>query len=175
MNTNWILIRWPLGTQVRLTWLAPLANQQNGDLLGYKIFLLATSQSADKEEMEVCFFSCLSLSHLLVSIELLTGSGSTTTTTTTSGGAGVAHEPLAAVHGHVHRVPHPDRRLQSGRRRAALGARHRPHAAGHSRTARTPPVTWLFFCFHFVFTGLDFVSTFFIGSYWLWALDDGTR
>ena len=40
-------------TEVRLTWMAPLASQQNGDLLGYKIFYLATSQSIDKEEMEV--------------------------------------------------------------------------------------------------------------------------
>ncbi|XP_032779959.2 protein sidekick isoform X2 [Daphnia magna] len=40
-------------TEVRLTWVAPLASQQNGDLLGYKIFYLATSQSIDKEEMEV--------------------------------------------------------------------------------------------------------------------------
>lgn len=38
---------------MRLTWVAPLASQQNGDLLGYKIFYLATSQSIDKEEMEV--------------------------------------------------------------------------------------------------------------------------
>lgn len=40
-------------TEVRLTWVAPLASQQNGDLLGYKIFYLATSQPIDKEEMEV--------------------------------------------------------------------------------------------------------------------------
>lgn len=40
-------------TEVRLTWVAPFASQQNGDLLGYKIFYLATSQTIDKEEMEV--------------------------------------------------------------------------------------------------------------------------
>lgn len=40
-------------TEVRLNWLAPLASQQNGDLLGYKIFYVATSQPIDKEEMEV--------------------------------------------------------------------------------------------------------------------------
>ncbi len=40
-------------TEVRLTWVAPLASQQNGDLLGYKIFYLATNQPINKEEMEV--------------------------------------------------------------------------------------------------------------------------
>ena len=40
-------------TEVRLNWVPPLASQQNGDLLGYKIFYLATSQPIDKEEMEV--------------------------------------------------------------------------------------------------------------------------
>lgn len=40
-------------TEVRLTWLAPLASQQNGDLLGYKIFYVVTNQSTDREEMEV--------------------------------------------------------------------------------------------------------------------------
>ena len=40
-------------TEVRLSWVAPLASQQNGDLLGYKIFYVATNQSTDREEMEV--------------------------------------------------------------------------------------------------------------------------
>ncbi|XP_063224987.1 protein sidekick isoform X2 [Bacillus rossius redtenbacheri] len=40
-------------TEVRLRWRAPRQNQQNGDLLGYKIFYLMTETSQDLEERKI--------------------------------------------------------------------------------------------------------------------------
>ncbi|CAG0892307.1 unnamed protein product [Darwinula stevensoni] len=56
--------------QVALSWLPPRENQQNGDLLGYKIFYLSEDTTADQEEMEVVPAS--TTTHTLLFLETYT-------------------------------------------------------------------------------------------------------
>merc|ERR1719225_715811 len=58
-------------TEVRLTWDAPQADQQNGDLLGYKIFYYSVPvNSRNAEEIEVV--SASHTSHSLIFLEMYT-------------------------------------------------------------------------------------------------------
>ena len=58
-------------TEVRLTWDAPQADQQNGDLLGYKIFYYSLPVNArNSEEIEVV--SASHTSHSLIFLEMYT-------------------------------------------------------------------------------------------------------
>merc|ERR1719319_1336130 len=57
-------------TEVRITWTPPEADQQNGDLLGYKIFYKSLTAGTDREEIEVV--SASHTSHSLIFLDMYT-------------------------------------------------------------------------------------------------------
>ncbi|ODM95509.1 Protein sidekick [Orchesella cincta] len=57
-------------TEVQIEWKAPFQNQQNGDLLGYKIYYQANSSQSEEEELEVVPAWCTS--HSLFFLEMYT-------------------------------------------------------------------------------------------------------